>query len=292
MTLPEPPRRPTTLRVGLTQWHAARDLQANVAAAVDAIRRAAGDGAQLVSLPENGLFLGTNAEMRAAAFGTDSRPIEMLREAAQSVRVPVVLGGFKNKEADGRIFNSAIVIDQQGQLAGRYDKIHLFDATVAGQSFEASSVELRGTEPVILNLDGVGIGLSICYDVRFPELFRQLALAGAEVFLVPSAFTHVTGRAHWEVLLRARAIENAAHVIASATIRGVDPSKDAFETWGHALAVDPWGVVLADLGESQAATQVVELDLQKVHDVRAKLPVLRGVQTHAYTRPPRIVTLS
>ena len=278
-------------RVGLTQWHAGRDLDANLQRALNAIRQCVEQGAQLISLPENGLFLGSNAEMRAAALSLDSAPIEALRNAARDASVPVTLGGFKHRDSDGCIYNSAIVIDKDGDIAGQYDKIHLFDATIAGQSFEASSVELRGQEPVVLSVNGVNIGMTICYDVRFPELFRALACAGVQVFLVPAAFTYTTGQAHWEVLLRARAIENAAFVVASATVRGEDPSHDAFQTWGHATVIDPWGKVLVDLQDAQAAVQVVNLDLARVEEIRTKLPVLKGVQTSTYTRSPRVIEL-
>jgi predicted amidohydrolase len=173
---------------------------------------------------------------------------------------------------------------------GGYDKIHLFDARVGGQSFEASSVELAGGQPVILEIQGARIGLTICYDVRFPELYRQLALAGAEVFLVPAAFTRVTGAAHWEVLLRARAIENAAYVVASATIGSPTEGVDAFPTYGHALAVDPWGEVLADLGEQPVSARVLDLDLDTVARTREKIPVLRGVRADAYARPAEVLS--
>lgn len=279
-------------RVGLTQWHAGRDLEMNVKRALQAIRECAEQGANLISLPENSLFLGTNAEMREAALSLTSEPIQTLCQAAKEHQVPVSLGGFKHRLPDGRIYNTAIVIDKQGNIAGQYNKVHLFDATIAGQSFEASTVELRGQEPVILEIEGVKIGMSICYDVRFPELYRTMALNGAEIFLVPSAFTYTTGSAHWEVLLRARAIENSAFLIASATVRSENFSQDAFQTWGHALAVSPWGEVLADLGDSQAKTQVVELDLSRVHEIRSKLPVLRGVQPQVYDLEPKVITLS
>lgn len=271
-----------SLRVGLTQWHATRDVEANVEHALAAIRDCAAEGAQLVVLPENGLMLGSNTEMREAAFSEvgDSR-LERIAEAARDSQVVVVVGGLKNRTEDGT-FNSALVYDRWGDLAGRYDKIHLFDARIGGQSFEASSVEQGGKQPVVVDVDGVAVGLTICYDVRFPELYRALALGGAEVILVPAAFTRITGDAHWEVLLRSRAIESGAYVVASATVHGDGDEADAFETYGHALAVGPWGDVLADLGEDAFATKVLELDLDQVTAVRDKLPVLRGVRPDAY----------
>lgn len=282
------------LRVGLTQWHATSDIEANLAAALRAVGQAAAAGATLVLLPENGLMLGTNAEMRARAFTEDAPEIGKLAAAAAEHEVTVVLGGMKNATAEGT-FNSALVLDPTGTVAGRYDKIHLFDARVDGQAFEASSVERAGSSPVLLALGDALVGLTICYDVRFPELYRALAQHGAEVILVPAAFTHTTGSAHWHTLLRARAIENGCFVVASATIRGADEeerSRDGFTTYGHALAVGPWGEVLADLGEAPAAVEVVELDLDEVAQVRAKLPVLRQGRPAAYAAEPDTVVIN
>lgn len=278
-----------TLRVGLTQWHATRDLATNTATAVRMVCECAAAGADLVLLPENGLMLGTNTEMREAALAVDSLEITSLRQAAKESGTAVALGGFKRRGPDD-IRNTALVIDADGEIVGGYDKIHLFDARVDGRSFEASGVETAGDRPVLLRVGGTTVGLTICYDVRFPELYRALALAGAEVLLVPAAFTQRTGEAHWEVLLRARAIENAAYVVASATIRGQgDDADDAFPTYGHALAVGPWGEVLADLGEQKAAWQVVDLDLSQVSARRQALPVLSGVKTGVYGVPPEII---
>jgi len=284
---PRPGRR---FRIGLTQWHATRDVAQNLRTACELIEKSAADGAQLVLLPENGLMLGTNAQMRAAAIWMDGPEIARLSAAARDGAVTVVLGGAKRLVAAGEpARNTAIVIGPDGSVVGGYDKIHLFDARVGGQSFEASSVEQAGSEPVLLRLEDVTIGVTICYDVRFPELYRRLAMSGAEVLLVPSAFTQVTGRAHWETLLRARAIENAAYVVASATVAGPD---DAFATYGHALAVDPWGEVLADLGEDLSCYRVLDLDLDTVTRTRDRLPVLRGVRPAAYAAEPRVLTMS
>jgi predicted amidohydrolase len=280
-----------TLRVGLTQWHATSDVEANLAAALAAVEQSAAAGAELVLLPENCLMLGTNVTMRERAFSEDSVEIKALAEAAAKHGVTVVIGGMKNVTPDGT-FNSALVLGPSGELAGRYDKIHLFDARIDGASFEASSVEGAGGEPVLLDIGGTLVGLTICYDVRFPELYRALALAGAEVILAPAAFLHTTGSAHWHTLLTARAIENASYVVASATIRGATQEEragDAFETYGHALVVGPWGEQLADLGDATSAVQVVELDLDEVTRVREKLPVLRQGRPTAYTTTPRTI---
>lgn len=282
-----------TLRVGLTQWHASTDVEANLAAALGAVREAASGGADLVLLPENGLMLGTNAAMRERAFSEEAPEIKAIADAALEHGVTVVLGGMKNRTPEGT-FNSALVLAPDGTIAGRYDKVHLFDARIDGQSFEASTVEQSGERPVLVDVGGVVVGLTICYDVRFPELYRALALAGAEVILVPAAFTHTTGSAHWHTLLRARAIENACYVVASATVRGADEkarAQDGFSTYGHALVVGPWGEVLADLGEAAAAVQVVELDLDQVTRVRDKLPVLRQGRPAAYAATPQTIVV-
>jgi deaminated glutathione amidase len=277
------------LRVTLTQWHATRDVAANLRRALELVRAAAPDKPDLILLPENGLMIGTNDEMRAAALAIDSPEIDQLRRVAHDASAAVVLGGFKRRAPEGFVHNTALVIDPEGEIAGTYDKIHLFDATIGGQRFEASRVEMAGTEPVIAVINQVKVAVTICYDVRFPELYRALARAGAEVFLVPAAFTYKTGEAqHWEVLLRARAIENTAYVLGSATIRGRDGG-DAFETWGHALAVDPWGRVLTDLGTAEQAFKTLELDMKLVEEVRANLPVLRGIRQQAYSTEPRVI---
>jgi predicted amidohydrolase len=262
-------------------------VAANLAGALDLVR-AAGPGADLVVLPENGLCLGTNTEMRGAALAVDSPEITALRAAAKATRAAVVLGGFKRLGPEGEVFNTALVIDAEGEVAAGYDKIHLFDARIDGRTFAASTVELAGERPLIVTVGGVLVGVTICYDVRFPELYRTLALAGAEVLLIPAAFTHRTGQAHWEVLLRARAIENGAYVVASATVRGPDGT-DSFETYGHALAVGPWGEVIADLEERFPAWEIVELPLAEVTRVREMLPVLRGVRLAEATAEPEII---
>jgi predicted amidohydrolase len=279
------------LHVAVTQWQAGRDVHANLRSAEEMIDNCARQGAEVVLLPENGLFLGGNAEMRAAALDADGEEIRALRHAAQRARLVVVLGGFKRRGADGKLFNTALVIDERGEVACGYDKIHLFDATVGGRSFAASSIESPGETPLIVQIKGIKIGVTICYDVRFPELYRQLALHGAQVIMVPSAFTYITGAAHWEVLLRARAIENGAFVVASATIRD-QSDVEGVQTYGHALVVEPWGQVVADLGEASSAYRVVPLDMRRVCEARASLPVLRHVRPNAYAGSPRLVVVS
>jgi predicted amidohydrolase len=267
------------------------DVARNLAVAVELIAEAAGAGAELVLLPENALCLGRNQQMRDRALRVESAEIASLRAAAARAGATVVLGGFKRLTADGAVYNTALVIGPDGELAGGYDKIHLFDARIDGRSFRASAVERAGGRPALVELGGARIGLTVCYDVRFPELFRRLAVEGADVLLVPAAFTRATGRAHWGALLRARAIENGAYVVASATV-GDHAADAAFPTYGHAMVVDPWGVVLADLGERQRAVRVVELDLAEVERVRAQLPVLQGRRPDAYAAELQAIRIS
>jgi predicted amidohydrolase len=274
------------LRIGLMQLSPTRDVQTNLKNVLAGIAEAGAQGAQLIVVPENALCIGSNAEMRAAAVRLDGPEINAICEAAKHAGATVVLGGFKQKSQRPLLQNTALVIRPDGGIQGSYDKVHLFNAVVGGTAFRASDVESCGEQLFIANVNGVKVGLSICFDVRFPEMFRQLARAGAEVLLIPAAFTQTTGQAHWETLLRARAIENEAYVVASATITSEDAVQAGFETYGHALAVGPWGEVIADLGTARHAVRVLDLDLSKVAAVREKLPVLNVARLDVYAREP------
>lgn len=280
------------LRVGVTQWHATPDIQRNLDTATRLITLAAEDGATLVVLPENGLMLGTNTEMRAAAFSESSPELLLLRELARQHEIALIIGGMKYRVAD-EVYNSALIIGPDGEIQGRYDKLHLFNANVGGQSFEASSVEKAGSHLVLVEIEGVRVGVTICYDIRFPELARQLASEGAEILLVPAAFVKSTGEAHWHTLLRARAIENHTFVLAPATVHSPNADyADAFPTYGHALAVNPWGEVLFDLGTSGEAVEVIDINLDEVTQARRKLPVLEQRRTpEIYQSTPKTVRI-
>lgn len=275
-----------SLRVGLMQLQPTRDVQANLNDVLAAIEQAGAQGAELIVVPENALCIGSNAEMRAAAVRLDGPEITAIRDAARRAGATVVVGGFKQKSERSLLQNTALVIREDGGVQGSYDKVHLFNAVVNGTAFRASDVEAAGGQLVIANVKGVKVGLSICFDIRFPEMFRQLARAGAEVILIPAAFTQTTGEAHWEVLVRARAIENEAYVVASATITSDDAVQSGFETYGHALVAGPWGDVMADLGTAPKAVRVVELDLDKVTRIRTKLPVLDVCRPDVYANEP------
>jgi predicted amidohydrolase len=276
----------SVLRVGLVQLQPTRDVAANLQLVLKAIADGGEQGAELVLIPENALCVGSNKEMRDAAVSLDGEEISAIREAARKAGVAVVLGGFKQKSDRPLLQNTALVIRADGTIQGSYDKVHLFNAVVNGTAFRASDVESAGDQLVIADVKGVKVGLSICFDVRFPEMFRQMARAGAKVLLVPAAFTQTTGKAHWEVLIRARAIENQAYVVASATIVSEDAKQAGFETYGHAMVVGPWGDVLADLGAVDYGVQVVDLDISKVDEIRTKLPVLSTSRLDVYQRSP------
>lgn len=283
--MPEPSKK-EVLRVGLVQLQPTRDVSTNLQLVLQAVSDAAQQQAELIVLPENALCIGTNQMMRDAAVSIDGAEIMAIRAAARDAMAHVVVGGFKQRTDKPLLRNTLLVIDPQGQVQGTYNKIHLFDAVVNGTTFRASDVESAGDHLVIANVNGVRVGLSICFDLRFPEMFRQLARAGAQVILVPAAFTRTTGNAHWEVLLRARAIENQTYIVASATIASPDATAAGFETWGHAMVAGPWGDVLADLGEQDYAVKVIDLDLTKVEAIRHKLPVLNTGRPDVYQSVP------
>jgi predicted amidohydrolase len=210
--------------------------------------------------------------MREASLTLSSEPIKQVAAIARDMRVAVVLGGVKLRD-NGRLFNSALVFDADGELVARYDKMHLFNATVAGTHYAASAEEASGDRLVLLEMNGVKLGVTICFDLRFPELFAHLCDAGAEILLIPSSFTRVTGRAHWSTLVRARAIDNGAFVVASATIGDDYSDSDPRATFGHSIAVDPWGNILADLGAQRLASATLQLDMAERERVRSILPI-------------------
>lgn len=274
------------LRIGLLQLQPTRSVQSNLESLLSTIDDAARQGAELIVAPENALCIGSNAEMRAAAVTLQGPEITAIRDAARAAGAVVVLGGFKQKSDHRLLQNTALVIRADGSIQGAYDKVHLFDAVVNGQSFRASDVESPGEQLVIANVKGVKVGLSICFDIRFPEMFRQLAKSGAEVILIPAAFTQFTGQAHWEVLVRARAIENEVYVVAPATVTSDDAVEAGFETYGHAMVVDPWGEILVNLGTAAPVAHVMDIHIDKVTATRAKLPVLNMTRPDLYRKVP------
>ena len=269
------------MKVAAIQMVSAATVPVNLARARVLLEQAAQAGAELAVLPEYFCLMGQRDSDKLAVQepAGDGVLQQFLAEAARSLRLWVV-GGTLPLSADrssksDKVFNSTLVYSPQGDCMARYDKIHLFRFDNGSESYDESRVLHPGRMPVTFELpsrDGHcwRIGLSICYDLRFPELYRAHARAGADLLLVPAAFTHTTGQAHWELLLRARAVENLAFVVAPAQ-GGLH--ENGRRTWGHSLLVDPWGVVLAVLDEGEGVV-LADLDMTQVRNCRNRLPAL------------------
>jgi predicted amidohydrolase len=265
------------LTVAAVQMSSQDDLAKNLAAACARIDEAARRGARVVVLPENFAFMGTEAQKREIAESTDAPDagpiLRALSLAARRASVWVVGGGMPERSEDReRPFNTCVVLAPDGSIAARYRKIHLFDVDLPdGSTYRESAATSPGDRAVTVAIDGWKIGLSVCYDVRFPELYRALSDAGAEAVVVPAAFTLLTGKDHWHVLLRARAIEAQAYVIAPAQW-GKHPR--GRQTYGKSLVADPWGEVVAQASEGEGIV-VADLERAFLDDVRGRVPSLR-----------------
>jgi predicted amidohydrolase len=267
------------VRAALVQLTASDDPGANLPATLAHVAEAAAGGADLVLTPEvtNCVSASRTRQQQVLRHEEDDPTLAALREAAARHGVWISVGSLalKTGDADGRFANRSFLVDPSGGIAARYDKIHMFDVVISDTEAYHESKGYRPGEQAVLAETPFGtLGLTICYDVRFPALYRTLAQAGARILTVPSAFSPVTGAAHWEVLLRARAIETGAFVLAAAQC-GEHPASRGKprRTWGHSLAVAPWGEVLADGGTAPGVT-LVDLDLAAVEDARRRVPSL------------------
>ena len=263
------------MRAAIFQMTSGIDPAANGAAIAEMAARASGEGADMLFTPEMAGYLDRDRARAAATLRceADDPVLAQVREAAARHGLWVHLGSLplKDERADGRWANRSFMIDDRGEIRARYDKIHLFDVDLAtGESWRESSVYGPGEQVVAVDTPWARMGLSICYDMRFPDLYRALTNAGASVLLAPAAFTVPTGQAHWHVLLRARAIEAGCFVIAAAQ---AGRHADGRETYGHSLIVDPWGDVLLDMGE-QAGLALADIDLSRIEEVRGRVPAL------------------
>jgi predicted amidohydrolase len=258
------------MRVGLVQINSQEDRQRNVARAIELIDQAVAQGAQLVALPECVTFLGRKEHHAANAETLDGETAQAFAATAKRHGIWLHGGSIIEQTGQGKDYNTTIMCNPQGQMVATYRKIHLFDVDIAPGSYRESDTYMPGTEVVTTDVDGITLGLTICYDMRFPELYRTLALAGAKIIAVPAAFTAFTGKDHWEILLRARAIENQCYVLASAQ-GGIHLNQR--RTWGHSMLIDPWGTVLADLPEGEGFISGV-LSKEKLNEVRSQLPAL------------------
>ena len=261
------------LRAGLVQLRSGRDMARNLADAAGLIRQAAGQGAALVATPEmTNILEPDRPRLRGLAkVQAEDESVAGFSALAAEFGIWLNIGSLALMGDDGTLINRSLLFDPAGTLRAYYDKIHLFDVDLpTGESLRESHAYSGGSRAVVLDAAGYRLGLTICYDVRFPGLFRHLAQAGAEVITVPSAFTVPTGEAHWHVLLRARAIETGSFVLAAAQAGHHESGR---ETYGHSLAVAPWGEVLAEAGQDPCAV-VVDLDLAQVTAARRRIPAL------------------
>jgi deaminated glutathione amidase len=269
------------MKAALLQMTSGIDPADNMRVLVDAVARASAEGAAMLFTPEMSGLLDRDRQRAAASImDEDEDPtLAALCDAAARHGIWVHVGSLALKGADRRFVNRGFVIDATGMIRARYDKLHLFDVDLpGGEQWRESAAYAAGERAVTVATPLGVLGLTICYDLRFPDLFRALSDAGATLFAVPAAFTRPTGMAHWQILLRARAIETGAFVLAAAQTGG---HEDGRTTYGHSLAVDPWGEVLLDMGED-AGLALVEIDPARVAAVRSRIPVL----AHRRAIPP------
>ncbi|HEV2059038.1 MAG TPA: carbon-nitrogen hydrolase family protein [Solirubrobacteraceae bacterium] len=274
------------MRVAAVQLTSTADFDANLEQADRLTRAAAADGARLVLLPEKWSSLGRGETLVAGAQPLDGAAIAWARAAARELGIDLVAGSISERIPDAeRLRNTSVHVGPDGELHASYRKVHMFDVIVEGTIYHESEHEEAGEELVVsATADGVEIGLSICYDIRFPEIYRIMAIRGARVFTVPAAFTVPTTRDHWEVLLRARAIEDQAFVVAANQIGEHAPG---LRSGGRSMIVDPWGIVLAHAPD-RACHIVADLDLEAQARIRRELPALANRRPGAYSWPTEV----
>jgi predicted amidohydrolase len=274
---------PDRIRVACVQLTSHADKAANLEKAERLVARAAATGADVVVLPEKWNAIGSTETYRAAAESLEGgESVEAMAGWAARHGITLVGGSIaERREGREKLSNTSIVFDPEGRVAAVYRKIHLFDVDVGGHRYRESEAEEPGDEAVVARLEGWPIGLTVCYDLRFPELYRILALEGAELVTVPAHFTAFTGRDHWHVLLRARAIENQLYVAAAAQIGETIPGKPSY---GRSLIADPWGVVLAQAPDEETVISA-ELDRERLRRVRDSLPSLANRRAESYRWP-------
>jgi predicted amidohydrolase len=278
------------MRAALVQLRSCDDPAANLPVTLGLLAQAAEDGAELILTPECTNMVSASRARQDAALTTEAQDLTLtaIRKLAVERGVCVLIGSLllKTGDADGRFANRSFLIGPDGAIRVRYDKIHMFDVDLgAGETYRESARFRPGDRAVTADVCDATLGLTLCYDMRFPGLYRDLAKAGAQVLTVPSAFTVPTGRVHWEVLLRARAIETGCFVLAPAQ-GGVHSACEgaARETWGHSLAVSPWGEILAEAGTDPCVT-MVDIDLAEVARARGRIPSLGHDRVYAGPAP-------
>jgi deaminated glutathione amidase len=278
------------LRAAAIQLNSNADKQRNLEIAERLVRRAAADGARLLVLPEKFNVLGSEDQLRAGAEDLSGPTLTLVGKLAAELGVWIVAGSIVEKiEHDDKLRNTSVLVSPAGAQRAVYRKIHLFDVEVEGVAYRESDAEAPGSEVVVAHADELPVGMAVCYDLRFPEIFRIMAVRGARAFSLPAAFTVPTGRAHWEVLIRARAIENLAFVIAAGQVGRHPPDHESF---GQSMIVDPWGVMLAACEDEPEHVVLADLDLARQDAVREKLPVLahRKPETYGWPEPVEAAT--
>jgi predicted amidohydrolase len=274
------------MRAAAIQLNSTADKGRNLEVAERLVRAAAGDGAELVVLPEKWNVLGDSEALHDGAEPLDGPTITAACSWARELGIHLVAGSVPERVADrAKLFNTSTLIDPDGEVLARYRKIHMFDVDVGGVAYRESENEEPGEQIVAVDvgesLRGVTVGMTVCYDLRFPELYRILAVRGATVITIPSAFTFETGKDHWEVLLRARAIENQSFVVAPNQVGEAPPH---YRSYGHSMLVDPWGVVLAEASDGECFV-AADLDLGAQERIRERLPSLANRRPEAYAWP-------
>jgi deaminated glutathione amidase len=274
------------MKVAAVQLNSTADQVANMAAADRLTRAAAADGAKLIVLPEKWTAMGSEEDLRAGAETLDGAAVGWARAIARELGVDLVAGSILERiPGHAKLANTSLHMDAGGNVIATYRKIHMFDVEVGGRVYKESALEEPGEEVVLSHTtDGVELGLSICYDLRFPELYRILAVQGARIVALPAAFTLATTRDHWETLIRARAIENQTFVIAANQV-GEHPAGQ--HSGGRSMIVDPWGVVLAQAPDVEGHI-VAELDLDRQAQIRGRLPSLANRRPDAYRWPEQL----
>jgi predicted amidohydrolase len=263
------------MKIAAIQMTSGDDILANIAALEPLLADAVARGARVIATPENSFYMRREGTAAMADVSMDEHAgIMWAKAAAKTHRVGLLIGSIRAREAGmDKPYNRSVLISPEGEIAATYDKIHLFDVTLPnGQQYQESLQAVGGKQAVAVPMDGLTLGMSICYDLRFPALYQALSAKGAMLLAVPSAFTRPTGAAHWHTLLKARAIENAAYVIAPAQC-GTHPG--GRETYGHSLIIDPWGEVLAEAMEDVPQVIIAQIDIARVAQVRAQIPVLQ-----------------
>ncbi|WP_417790180.1 carbon-nitrogen hydrolase family protein [Terasakiella pusilla] len=264
----------TVVKTAVIQVNASADMDENIQTASTMIRTAKDQGAQLICTPENVTMMEFGGDnVIAASFPQDSHPaLKAFQALAKELDIWLLVGSLAVKQDSGKVANRSFLLSNEGAIAGQYDKIHLFDVDLeGGESYRESNTFDGGEQAVLADTPWGKLGMSICYDVRFPHLYRAYGQAGANIITVPAAFTKPTGRAHWEVLLRARAIENGCFVIAPGQC---GTHKGDRETYGHSLIIAPWGEILSEAGE-EPGIFMADLDLSEVDKARGKVPSLK-----------------